>query len=164
MKLFTQTAMAVLFAANTAFADEYKVADLTVDHPMIFETAKSVKVAGGYMTITNTGTTADTLLEVRTAAVPRVELHLSQTDENGVARMIKQDGIEIPAGSTVTLKPGGLHVMFMGLSDDPLEEGEKIDATLVFQTAGELAVTFNIEERSAGDHGGMDHSGHMKTD
>ena len=66
--------------------------------------------------------------------------------------------IEIPAGETVKLKPGGLHVMFMGL-EDPLTEGENIPATLVFENAGEVEVTFNVEARD-GDHSGHDHSGH----
>jgi len=113
------------------------------------------------MTIQNTGATDDILIEVRVPSIPRVEFHLSETDANGVARMIHQaDGIPVPAGETVSLQPGGLHVMFMGLNGDPFEVDEKIDATLVFEKAGELAVTFNVEARSAANHGGTDHSGH----
>ena len=131
---------------------------------MTFETAKTVNVAGGYMTLENSGDTNDTLIEVRVATIPRVELHLSETDANGVARMIKQDGIPVPAGETVTLKPGGLHVMFMGLNGDPFELGEEIPATLVFEQAGEVEVIFNVEERGADDHKAMDHSGHKMSD
>lgn len=160
MKFFATAALAVLLPSGIAQAHEFKVGDLEIAHPMAFETAKSVNVAGGYMTITNQGTAPDRLLEVRVAQIPRVELHLSETDANGVARMIKQDGITVPAGGSVALKPGGLHVMFMGLNGDPFEAGEEIPATLVFENAGEIAVKFNVEARSAEDHGGADHSGH----
>lgn len=158
MKTLICTAVAATLTMGSALAHEYTAGKLTIDHPMAFETAPNVSVGGGYMTIANTGDTDDVLLEVRVDAVPRVELHLSETDDNGVARMTKQDGIPIPAGETVSLKPGGLHVMFMGLGDNPFELGKKLDATLVFESAGELDVQFSIEERSAQTH--ADHSEH----
>ncbi len=116
------------------------------------------------MTLMNTGTEADRLMEVRVDDIPRIELHLSETDANGVATMTKQDGIIVPAGETVTLQPGGLHVMFMGLNGDPFEVGEELNATLVFEEAGEIDVIFNVEARTAETHSGMDHSGHKKSD
>ncbi|MCX7566874.1 copper chaperone PCu(A)C [Sulfitobacter sp. F26169L] len=164
MKHLLQAAVAVFLTTSAAMAHDYKVGPITVMHPKAFETAKTAKVGGGYMTLENTSDTADTLLEVRVAKIPRVELHLTETDENGVARMTKQDGIPIPAGETVTLKPGGLHVMFMGLDGNPFKVGDKVDATLVFETAGELDITFDIEARSAKDHGTMNHSDHKDAD
>lgn len=158
MKTLIQAAVAALILTGAAQAHDYTIGGITVMHPMAFETAKNANVGGGYMTIENTSDSADKLLEVRVADIPRVELHLSETDANGVARMIKQDGIEIPAGETVMLKPGGLHVMFMELGGNAFELDEKISATLVFETAGEMDVEFNVEARSADDHGTMDHS------
>lgn len=158
MKNLIQAAVATLLFAGAAQALDYTLGGINVMHPMAFETAKNANVGGGYMTIENTTNKADTLLEVRVDTIPRIELHRSETDENGVARMIKQEGIEIPAGETVMLQPGGLHVMFMELGGDPFELGEEISATLVFENAGEMTVDFQIEERSAADHGGMDHS------
>ncbi|MEQ6201788.1 copper chaperone PCu(A)C [Sulfitobacter sp. HNIBRBA2951] len=164
MKFILSATAAILLSAATVSAHEYTVGALQIDHPRAFETAPSVKVGGGYMAITNTGDTDDTLLEVRTPSVPRVELHLSETDANGVARMTKQDGVPIPAGDTVTLIPGGLHVMFMGLGEDRFELGEKVDATLVFENAGTVDVQFSIEERTSDTHNGMDHSGMKMSD
>jgi copper(I)-binding protein len=164
MTFFTKTALAVLLSTGMAHAHDYTVGDITIAHPMAFETAKTANVGGGYMTLTNAGEAPDRLMEVRVAQIPRVELHLSETDAKGVARMTKQDGISLPAGETVALEPGGLHVMFMGLNGDPFEVGEKIEATLVFETAGEIAVTFNVEARTAQTHGGADHSGHKMAD
>lgn len=172
MNILTKAAFAVLFSAGIAQANDYTLGDLNIEHPRTFETAKSAKVGGGYMTITNTGSSDDTLIEVRVADISRIELHLSATDANGVATMTEQEGgIPLPAGEAVSLMPGGLHVMFMGLSD-PFEIGETISATLVFETAGEIDVAFDVTARTAGDHGGMkhgdhgtmDHSGETKSD
>ena len=137
--------LAALSLSTAAIAHEYKAGGLDIDHPMAFETAATAKVGGGYMTITNSGDTADTLIEVK-ADFPRVEIH-ETVEEDGVAKMNHVGRIDIPAGETVMLKPGGLHVMFMGFSE-PLVEGEKVSATLVFETAGELEVEFAIESRA----------------
>lgn len=165
MNILTKTAFAVLLSAGIAQAGDYMLGHLKIDHPRAFETAKSANVGGGYMTIINTGSSDDTLIGVRVAEIPRIELHLSATDENGVATMTKQEGgIPLPAGETVMLRPGGLHVMFMGLGGDPFEIGEQIKATLVFEIAGEIDIAFDVEARSAGDHGGMKHGGHGTMD
>lgn len=150
--------MAALTLSTAAFAHEYSAGALNIDHPMSFET--TAKAGGGYMTITNTGESADVLVGVK-ADFPRVEIHES-VEEDGVMKMNHVGRIEIPAGETVELKPGGYHVMFMGLSE-PLEEGGTIPATLVFENAGEVEVTFNVEARGEHDHSGHDHSGHDHT-
>jgi copper(I)-binding protein len=159
MKLVTLTAAAFCALSTTLSADEYTVGDIVVDHPMAFATAKTAQTGGGFMTITNTGTVADRLVSVA-ADFPRVEIHTTEMDGD-VARMMRlDDGITLQAGETVTLMPGGLHVMFMGLGGDPFEVGEKIPATLTFENAGTLDVAFSVQERKMGDHGGMDHSDH----
>ena len=79
--------------------------------------------------------------------------------DGDIARMMKVEGITVPAGETVALEPGGFHVMFMGLRGDPFEVGEEIPATLTFENAGDLSILFTVEKRRM-DHGTMDHSGH----
>ncbi|MEM8536501.1 MAG: copper chaperone PCu(A)C [Pseudomonadota bacterium] len=158
---FFAVAIAATFSASAIHAHDYKVGDLVVDHPMTFATAQSAMAAGGFMTITNNGETADRLVSVN-ADFPRVEIHTTEVDGD-IARMMElEDGIEIPAGETVMLQPGGLHVMFMGLNGDPFEVGEEVGATLVFENAGEVEVMFKVEERKGHgmDHGAHDHSGH----
>ena len=159
MKIFASTAIAVLFAATMAAAHEYKKGDLVIDHPMAFATAQTAQTAGGFMMITNNGAADDRLVAVE-ADFPRVEIHTTEMDGD-IARMIKlEEGIVVPAGTAVILQPGGLHVMFMGLGGDPFEVGEKVPATLMFENAGALAVTFDVEDRVIGGHGAMDHSSH----
>ncbi|WP_299500519.1 copper chaperone PCu(A)C [uncultured Roseobacter sp.] len=157
MKNLIIAATAALLSMSTAaLAHEFKLGDLVINHPMTFNTAATAKTGGGYLEVTNTGDTADRLIGVK-ADFPKVELHTTE-EKDGVARMMHVDAIEIPAGETVSLEPGGFHVMFMGLGGDPFEVGEKIPATLIFENAGEIDVMFNVEERTHEDK--TDHSGH----
>ncbi|MGJ8621500.1 MAG: copper chaperone PCu(A)C [Yoonia sp.] len=158
----TKLTLAVLaglsLAASPLLAHDYEIGALSVMHPMAFETAASAQTGGGFMTITNNGEQDDMLVAVE-ADFPRVEIHTTEMDGD-VARMIKIEGLALPAGETVTLQPGGFHVMFMGLGGDPFELGEEVPATLIFQNAGALDVLFTVEERKMDGHSGMDHSGH----
>lgn len=153
---FLLTLTLTLGPAAMAAAHDYNLGDLNIDHPMSFETAETARTGAGYLTIENTGDSADRLIEVR-ADIPRIEIHTIEEDD-GVVRMVQMEqGVEIPAGETVMLEPGGLHVMFMGL-EGPLVAGAEFPATLVFEKAGELEVVFKIEERNgAAAH---DHSNH----
>jgi len=144
------------FMAVPATAHEVTTESLRIDHPYARETAATAMSGAGYMTITNIGPDPDRLLSVR-ADFLSVTLHGTQTDARGVTRMIRVEGIEIEPGDTVTLAPGGMHVMFMGTGGDPFEEGERIPATLVFERAGEIAVEFWVEPRTGGTTG---HEGH----
>ncbi|MBW7057706.1 copper uptake system-associated protein [Paracoccus bogoriensis] len=138
--------------AVPATAHEVTTESLVIDHPYALETPATAMSGAGYMTITNSGSEPDRLLAVR-ADFPRVTLHGTETDAEGVTRMVPVEGITIAPGETVTLAPGGMHVMFMGLDGDPFEEGERIPATLVFERAGEIAVEFWIEPRTGATTG-----------
>ncbi|MEI4195827.1 copper chaperone PCu(A)C [Roseovarius sp. E0-M6] len=162
MKLNVIAALAAFtLSAQPVLGHEFKVGDLIVDHPVAFETTPMSKSGAGYLSITNAGDVSDRLIEVR-ADFPHVSIHKSE-EADGVMRMMPVEAIEIPAGETVTLEPGGFHVMFMGLSD-PLEAGQDIPATLIFDKAGEVAVTFAIEARNAKQSDEMDHSDHDMSD
>jgi copper(I)-binding protein len=146
-------------------AHEYTVGDLVIDHPHAFATPPNAPVAGGYLAITNTGGTDDVLTGLRTAPdhAGLVQLH-EMTMEDGVMRMGEvAGGIPIPAGETVTLERGGLHVMFLRLPRG-LEEGREIPATLVFEQAGEVEVVFTVEARGAARDHGAHGAGHGMED
>jgi copper(I)-binding protein len=70
-----------------------------------------------------------------------------ETDDSGMAMMKMQpvDAIDLPAGETVSLAPGGYHVMLIGLVS-PLEVGEKFDITLNFENYGEKTVAVEVKE------------------
>lgn len=97
---------------------------------------------GAFLKIENTGA-ADRLLSVRSEAAASTELH-TMTMEGNIMRMREVDSIELPPGKTVELKPGGLHIMLMGLKA-PLKAGEQVPLTLRFEKAGELSLQVPIE-------------------
>lgn len=140
--------------ATTALADS----GLTVTDARAFETAPTAMAGGGFLTITNSGDSDDALIAV-IADFPSVQLHTTAF-ENDIARMVHLDRIDVPAGDTVTLEPGGMHVMFMGLQGKPLTLGETITATLVFEQAGDVPVTFDIIARDSAAHGAASSHNH----
>lgn len=157
MKHLNAALLATLVSATPTLAHEYKAGDLMVDHPYAIATPVTAQTGAGYLTITNTGTSLDRLVGVE-AGFPRVMLHTT-VRENDIATMTHVEAIDIPAGETVALAPGGYHVMFMGLNGDPFEVGEEIPGTLIFEHAGRIDLTFNVEARDAVQSGDA-HDGH----
>jgi copper(I)-binding protein len=131
------------FTASTASARDYRVGSLDIVGPWSRATPKGAAVGVGYMKITNRGTTADRLLSGSSDVAAKVEVH-AMTMDNGVMKMRPTNGgLEIKPGETVELKPGSLHVMFVGLKK-PLGTGDHIKATLVFEKAGTVDVEFDV--------------------
>jgi copper(I)-binding protein len=141
----TTLAFALLLAlAATASAHDYTLGPLKIDHPWSRATPKGASVAGGYMKITNAGTTPDRLTGGVTVAAKRFEVHEMSMD-GGVMKMRElKDGVEIPPGATVELKPGSYHVMMMSLSK-PFTKGERVKASLTFEKAGKVDIEFAVE-------------------
>ena len=155
-KLLTAALAACLSLANPLLAEEVALGDLTISDPFARATMPNAPVAGGFMTITNSGTDDDRLIAARTDISGEVQIHEMQM-EDGVMRMRElPDGLPIPAGGTVDLAPGGFHIMFMDLSG-PLIEGETVNVTLIFERAGEVEVPLAVMARDAGKMGGMTH-------
>ena len=125
-------------------AQQVKVGDLTIDHPWARATPTGAKVAAGYMTIVNNGTTADRLIGGSTSVAGRVEVH-EMAMKDGVATMRPVNGgLTIEPGKTVTLAPGGYHLMLQDLKA-PLKQGDKVAATLEFEKAGKVDVTLDVQ-------------------
>ena len=122
----------------------YKVGPLVIEAPWARATPGGAQVGGGYLKITNTGAETDRLIGGSLPIATSVEVHeMSMTD--GVMRMRKlEKGLEIKPGQTVELKPGGYHIMFMGLREG-LKQGQPIKGTLVFEKAGSVEVEYLVE-------------------
>lgn len=144
-----------LALASPAAAQEFKAGDLTVERPWSRATPAGAQVAGGYMVIRNAGSAPDRLLSVASDISGKAEIHTMAVDDKGVMTMrMVEGGLEIPAGGTVELKPGGYHLMFIGLKAPP-KEGEGFAAMLTFEKAGELAVEFAVTGMGGGAPAGM---------
>ena len=140
--------LGLLVLAAPASAHSFKVGALEIGHPWARETPTGATVGAGYLKVKNTGSEADRLIAADTAGAEKVEMH-EATTENGVARMREVKAIEVPAGGEVALKPGGYHLMLMGLKE-PLAEGMRIPGTLTFEKAGKVEVEFAVEPISYG--------------
>lgn len=152
-----------LVPAATAQAESFAIGDITIETPWTRVTPGSARVAGGYMVITNNGAEPDRLIGGSVEIAPRFEVH-SMEMVDGVARMAEvEGGLEIPPGESVTLEPGSYHAMFMNL-ESPVVADEPVSGTLVFERAGEIAITYAVapmgSPRAPGGHAhehGHDH-------
>jgi periplasmic copper chaperone A len=129
---------------------------LVIETPWMRETPDGARVAGGFMRITNTGKEPDRLLTGSAPFSKRVEVHEMRMD-GGVMKMRELDkGLEIKPGETVELKPGGLHVMFMDLAEQP-KAGERRKSTFVFEKAGTVEVDVSVVPRGQNAPAGKAH-------
>ncbi len=145
------------FADLAQAGEAVKKGSLEFAEPWARATAPQQANSAAYMVITNHGS-ADRIVRAEAAVSRKVELHTHQVDAQGVARMIEIPAIELPANSTTELKPGGLHIMFIGL-EKPLEAGRRFPLKLVLEKAGE--VTLDVEVRATGAGPAMQHgTGH----
>lgn len=123
--------------------EKFTVGDITIMEVRARETVLGASVGGGYMVITNNGSVDDRLVSGTTSVSPMLEIH-EMSMENDVMKMRQlNDGLMIKAGETVTLEPGGFHVMFMGL-EAPLAKDTSFTATLNFENAGSVDIDFNV--------------------
>jgi copper(I)-binding protein len=139
-----------LVASTQAPAATFRAGALVIEQPWFRATPKGADVAGGYMKITNTGNVPDTLVGGTLEGTRRFEVH-EMVMQGDVMRMRPvSGGIEIKPGETVELKPGGYHVMGIGLAQG-LVEGQTIKGTLQFKNAGAVSVEFPVRS-IGGDH------------
>jgi periplasmic copper chaperone A len=152
MKLTTLTAaFSLALLATTA------VAQVKVDKAWARPTVAGQQGGGGFMTMQSP--VADKLIGGSTPAAERLELH-TMSMEGDVMKMREVASIDLPAGQKVDLKPGGLHVMFIGIKE-PLKLGSKVPVTLKFEKAGEVKVDFEVMSRPAAANAGPgDHKHH----
>ena len=144
MKLVPLATTILLALIGAAVGHEFKVADIEITHPYLAATLPGAKTAAAYMILTNTGSEPDRLLAIETDAAVRVEFHQSLVTD-GVSRMRPiAGGLEIPAGGEYRLGADGSHAMLVGLSA-PIGLGQLIEATLNFEKAGPLELTFEVE-------------------
>jgi periplasmic copper chaperone A len=119
------------------------LAQVKVEHAWARPTVAGQQGGGGFLSITSAS--ADRLLSGSTPLAERFELHMMAM-KGDVMEMRQVDAIELPAGKTVRLEPGGLHVMFIGLKT-PLQTGSRVPVTLKFEKAGDVKVEFDVAPR-----------------
>ncbi len=147
-KRFALTGAMLLALSSPSFAG-----DIAVEGVWARASAGMARAGAAFMTIKNSGET-DKLVAAKADVSKRVELH-THLHEDGVMKMRQVENIEAAKGMTM-LKPGGLHVMFMGLNA-PFKAGTNFPLTLVFEKAGEIKVDVKVRKAGAMGAGEMKH-------
>lgn len=128
-----------------AQAHEYRQGNLEIDHPWARPTAEGAKNGAAYLTLKNSGKEEDKLVSVQTPAAEKAEVH-EHVHEGDIMKMRPlTGGVPVPPGETVAFKPGGYHIMLMGLKQK-LEDGKNIPLKLTFAKAGDVDVEVKVEK------------------
>jgi periplasmic copper chaperone A len=153
----------LLAAAPTAFAQAGGTSKINVEQPWARATPAGAITGAVYMTLANRSDAADRLTAVSSDVASKAQIH-EMAVVNGIMQMHElPDGLPIPAGGSVTLKPGGYHLMLIGLKKR-LIAGQTIPLTLTFAKAGSISITVPIQVigDTQGAQGGMNGMGGMK--
>ncbi len=132
---------------HAAQSHAYKAGAIEIVHPYARATVAGQPAGGGYVALKNGGSSTDRLLSASADVSRTVELH-SMKMEGDVMRMRQVEAIDLPAGQTVALAPGGLHLMFIGLKA-PLQAGSRFPVKLKFEKAGEVTVEMEVQAAGA---------------
>ncbi len=151
---FPRLAVALCLAALTA-APAFAGGVIEVLHPWARPTIPN-RPGAAYLGILNRGDAPDRLIGARAEGVAEIELHKAE-QKDGIMTMAPVEAVDIPAGGMAHLGPGGLHLMMFGI-DPPLKEGDTLEMILIFEAAGEVAITVPVS-KTMGDpqHHGEGH-------
>lgn len=134
---------------QVAFASDIMVMNATA-RASLTPTAKTGAI---YFSVMSHGTTEDRLLSISTPAASSAEVHETIVDGDVMKMRAIEGGLIIAPGKTYEMKPGGIHVMLMGLKA-PLKKGDTVALELVFEKAGVVKVEAPVGDIGAGhDHG-----------
>ena len=148
-------AFGVVVLPAAALAHDYDHGDLTISHPWSRPTPPGTPVGVGYMDITNRGDSPVILVAGETAAAEAVSIH-ETVSEDGLMKMRPlREGLTVPAGETVSLKPHSYHLMLEPLKA-PLKEGDEVPLLLEFEGMEPVEVTLHVQQPDASSN--MDHA------
>ncbi len=136
------TLVALLFLVFAAWGQEMNA--IAISEGWARPSLGKGTVTAAYMTMKNSGGSDDVLKAAKSTQAKRVEIHETKMSDDGVMKMRPvEGGLPIPAGGSVQLKPGGLHLMVMGLHDK-VAEGDTLTLTLEFEKSGPMEVSFPV--------------------
>lgn len=136
-----------IIALLSACSPKGNEAEILIEGPWVRETPPGRTVAAGYVQIRNNGERARALLTAKSPEASRVELHTMEHEE-GMMRMRQIDRLDVPAGTTVALEPGGLHLMLFDI--ETAQVGNHIPVTLTFDDGWEIEARFPVRRPDGG--------------
>jgi copper(I)-binding protein len=153
---FVLSAAIFLNLSVIAAAQQFRADSIVIVQPWIRATPAGAHVAGGYMTIINTGSEPDRLIG---GALPQAgSFSVHEMTMNGDVMQMReiQGGLEIKPGQTIEFSPSGYHLMFTELHE-PLKQGDTVKGQLRFEKAGSVNIQYRVEGIGAQ---GPDHHHH----
>jgi len=144
MNIKTVLKSLVLAACLSSAAYGATVAEnIAISDAIVRATPPGQQQTAVYLTLINKSTATHRLVNAFAPVAKQVQIHTSQ-EKNGVFSMQRVTAIEIPANQTVSLAPGGLHIMLMGLTQ-PIAVGDKLPITLLFEDGSHQQVTAVVQ-------------------
>jgi copper(I)-binding protein len=152
--------MKKLFLATLISVASLVASDIQIKDAYARATPPGLPNSAAFMTISNYSMSDISLVEVKTSIANVAELHTHDM-KDGVMKMYQVPKVDIKAHSNTTLKPGGFHIMLLGLKQKPLTVDQKVELTLIFSNNEKINLTVPVKTVMGGMK--MDHS-KMKMD
>jgi len=140
--ILTTTIAAIALTTSSALFAQSASESVMVHDPYARAMPPGQPNSGAFMTFKNMDSTSHAVVEAESPVSKVVELH-THVHEGGMMKMRRVDKIDIPANGETILKPGGLHVMFIGLKHD-LKVGQKVPVTLTFEDGSKKAIEADV--------------------
>jgi periplasmic copper chaperone A len=137
-------AVLLLNMGAVGLAQQFKGNSIVIEQPWVRATPAGAKVAGGYMTIINTGSEPDRLIGGVLPQAGRFGVHEMKMNGNVMQMREVKEGLEIKPGEKIELSPGAYHVMFTELRE-PLKQGDTLKGQLRFEKAGSVDIEYQVE-------------------
>ncbi len=137
-----------ILIAMTVFLSAIVKAEVMVENPYVRAMPPGQSVTGAFMILENKGSDTRSVVAAKSPAAGIVELH-THIDENGMMMMRQVEKIDVPAGASTELKPGGLHVMLIDVPNQ-LKVGDVVDITLVFDDESTQSIKAPVKSVTGG--------------
>ncbi len=144
-------AVLLMAVALPSAAHDYSQGEVSIEHPWSRPTPPGIMMGVGYMTIRNTGNSEIVLKAVDTSRAARVSIHKTVSQDGTMRMRLLKDGLIIPAGGIVELKPMSYHLMLEQLGG-PLKVGEQVPLTLTFDGAPDMEVELSVDSMDGNNH------------
>jgi copper(I)-binding protein len=125
-------------------APGYRLGAIEISRPWARASTSEPDEAGGFLTIANRGTDPDRLIAAASPVAEKIEVHGIRVVGSGIAMRRLDNGLTLPAATTLTLQPRGYHLLLQGLKV-PLAKGARFPVKLTFEKAGGIEIELTVE-------------------
>ena len=151
MRVFILFIALIIGSVAGAYPEPLKFNHIIIDNVWIKDTPPNHKTTAGYLTIENLGDTDEILLSVSSSFAAKGEIHQMKMDGEVMKMRPIPDGLIIPAGESIYLKPGSFHLMFMKLNMQIIPM-QTLELTLTFKNLGSVIVPATVKSAPASDN------------